>query len=105
MNPSRSWRLLRGPVMIAALVIAVAICAAFANVALLGSTGEDRLGRLSPVDPSLSIPAKEGVRTTPSTSTARPPAVAPARPVSPISPVIRDDHGSASNRSPGDDDD
>lgn len=35
-------------------VAAIAIAAAFANVALLGSTGEDRLGRLRAVDSSLT---------------------------------------------------
>lgn len=34
---------------VALAVIAIAVAAAFANIALLGSAGEDRLGRLLPV--------------------------------------------------------
>jgi hypothetical protein len=46
----RGWRRLRGPVAIGLAVIALAIAAALANVALLGSAGDDRLGHLHPVD-------------------------------------------------------
>ena len=53
----RGWRRWRTPVTIAIAVIVLAISAAFANVALLGSAGEDRLGRLRPVDPHLSTTA------------------------------------------------
>lgn len=49
-TPPRGWRRWRGPVAIGLAVIALAIGAALANVALLGSAGDDRLGHLRPVD-------------------------------------------------------
>ncbi len=47
-GPSR-WRRWRGPVTIGLAVIVLAIAAALANVALLGSTGDNRIGHLRPV--------------------------------------------------------
>lgn len=49
MSSERGWRRWRTPVGIGIAVVAIAVAAAFANVALLGSAGEDRLGRLRPV--------------------------------------------------------
>jgi hypothetical protein len=75
----------------------VAVAAAFANVALLGSVGEDRIGRLRPVDPTLS-----GTR---QATTAPAPAPAPA--AAPAS-TDADDHsgrGRGRGRSGGDSDD
>ena len=51
-GPSR-WRRWRGPVTIGLAVIVLAIAAALANVALLGSTGDDRIGHLRPVGSTL----------------------------------------------------
>jgi hypothetical protein len=48
------WRRWRGPVTIGLAVIVLAIAAALANVALLGSTGDDRIGHLRPVGSTLS---------------------------------------------------
>lgn len=56
MTPRGGWRRWRTPAGVAAAVIAIAVAAAFANVALLGSTGEERLGRLRPVDSALTTP-------------------------------------------------
>ena len=41
---------------IAVAVVAVALAGAAANVALLSSNGEERLGRLSPIAPSAMAP-------------------------------------------------
>ena len=49
----RRWTRWRRPVTIGLAVIALAIGAALANVALLGSAGDDRLGHLRPVDSTL----------------------------------------------------
>ena len=51
-GPSR-WRRWRGPLTIGLAVIVLAIAAALANVALLGSTGDDRVGHLRPVGSTL----------------------------------------------------
>ena len=74
--PQGGWRRWRTPVGVGVAVVAIAIAAAFANVALLGSTGEDRLGRLRPVDPALTtprpattVPAPAGTTTGADTST------------------------------------
>ena len=53
MSAPRRRRWLR-PALIGVAVVAVAVAATFANVALLGAVGEDRIGRLRPVDPSLT---------------------------------------------------
>lgn len=82
MTSRSGWRRWRAPVVIGLAVVAVAVGAAFANVALLGSTGEDRLGRLSPVDPALTS-------TGPSTVTAPPAATT----------TPGDDHGGSSGGS------
>jgi hypothetical protein len=82
-------------VLVGAAVVAVAVAAAFANVALLGSVGEDRIGRLRPVDPTLS-----GARQA-TTAPAPAPAAAPAS-------ADDDDHsgrGRGRGRSGGDSDD
>ena len=60
MSPERGWRRWRTPVGIGVAVVALAVAAAFANVALLGSAGEDRLGHLRPVSaqaPATTAPA------------------------------------------------
>jgi hypothetical protein len=44
-------------VAVGVAVVALAIAAAFANVALLSSTGEDRIGRLSPVAAVVAVGA------------------------------------------------
>lgn len=49
MSAPPGWRRWRTPVAVGVAVVAIALAAAFANIALLGSAGEDRLGRLSPV--------------------------------------------------------
>ncbi len=58
------------PALVGVAVVAVAVAAAFANVALLGSVGEDRIGRLRPVDPTLTAARQE-------TTAPAPAAVAP----------------------------
>lgn len=70
--PGARRRWLR-PALVGIAVVAVAVAAAFANVALLGSVGEDRIGRLRPVDPTLS--ATRQATTAPAPA---PPAAAPA---------------------------
>ena len=75
--PGARRRWLR-PALVGVAVVAVAVAAAFANVALLGSVGEDRIGRLRPVDPTLS--SARGATTAPRTVTttaATPATVAP----------------------------
>ncbi len=61
MSAERGWRRWRTPVGVAVAVVAIAVAAALANVALLGSTGEERIGRLSPVSasetPAVTVPA------------------------------------------------
>ena len=42
------------PALVGVAVVAVAVAAAFANIALLGAVGEDRIGQLRPLDPSLT---------------------------------------------------
>ncbi len=42
------------PALIGIAVVAVAVVAAGANIALLGAVGEDRIGLLRPVDPTLA---------------------------------------------------
>jgi hypothetical protein len=53
MNPG-SWRRLRRVALVALAVAAIAAGATVANMALLGSVGEERIGRLRPVDATLS---------------------------------------------------
>jgi hypothetical protein len=65
----RGWRRWRRPVTIGLAVIALAIAAALANVALLGSAGEDRLGHLRPVDSTLSTPRTSTAATPPPATT------------------------------------
>lgn len=55
------------PALVGVAVVAVAVAAAFANVALLGAVGEDRIGRLRPVDPTLSAVARETTAPAPAT--------------------------------------
>ena len=52
--PARRWR---GPVTIAIAVVAVAAVAVLANLTLLDSAGEERLGKLRQSDPTLTTPA------------------------------------------------
>lgn len=57
------------PALVGVAVVAVAVAAAFANVALLGSVGEDRIGRLRPVDPSLTAARQETTAPAPAAAT------------------------------------
>ena len=72
MSAERGWRRRRTPVSgaVAVAVVAIAVPSALANVALQGSTGEESIGRLSPVTES-QTPAV----TVPATSDAEPPGV------------------------------
>ena len=54
MIPTGRWR---RPVALAVVVLAVAAVAVLANLTLLDSTGEERLGRLNQSDPTLTAPA------------------------------------------------
>jgi hypothetical protein len=69
-GPSR-WRRWRGPVTIGLAVIVLAIAAALANVALLGSTGDDRIGHLRPVGSTPSTTVASPVTPPPPTTTDR----------------------------------
>jgi hypothetical protein len=82
------------PVSIGLAVVILAVAAALANVALLGSAGEDRLGRLRPVESGLTTTTDEAV-TAPVTTTG--PSIVPTRtdeadhPRGPYAPGDRDD--------------
>jgi hypothetical protein len=67
-GPSR-WRRWRGPLTIGLAVIVLAIAAALANVALLGSTGDDRIGHLRPVGSTLSTTVVSPVTSPPPATT------------------------------------
>ena len=67
MIPQGRWR---RPAALAVVVLAVAAVAVLANLALLDSTGEERLGRLGQSDPALASPA---------TTTAARTAIGPLR--------------------------
>lgn len=63
------------PALVGVVVVAVAAAAAFANVALLGAVGEDRIGKLRPVDPTLATLGTAPVAATttaPATTTTAP---------------------------------
>lgn len=84
------------PALVGALVLVVAAAAAFANVALLGAVGEDRIGRLRPVDPGLS--ATLGTAPAGATSTGAV-TVAPAPAVT--APIVTDGDDDGSRRGRG----
>jgi hypothetical protein len=94
MTSPRRWRRWRAPVSIGLVVVAVAVAAAFTNVALLGSAGEDRLGKLSPVDAGLSTTEPER------TVTAPPPTTAVTTPSVPTTPPATISDGGAPDANP-----
>lgn len=84
----------------ALMSVAVAVAAAFANVALLGSVGEDRIGRLRPVDPTQS--SARQTTTTPAPQTTATPAprttATPAPQATPAPTTTDDDDDSSGHR-------
>lgn len=89
MSAERGWRRWRRPVGIAVAVVAIAAAAASANVVLLGSAGEDGLGRLRPV--TEAAPAATAPADTDGATGAEPPGTTGAQP--PATTTSGDDHG------------
>ena len=91
MSAPRGWRRWRTTVAVAVAVVAIAVAAALANVALLGSAGEERIGRLRPV----TEPAGPAV-TAPAATDAEPPGA---------TTTDGDDHGGGGRGRDHDEDD
>lgn len=98
MNPAR-WPRWRRTAAFAVVVLAIAVGAVIANMALLGATGEDELGRLRPVDPALTArPTTTAPARVLTTTTGARPVTAP-----PATTTEADDHGGDRNHGGGHD--